>query len=49
MEKQTQLNKEARQLRGLTGQLNWVSSQTRPGMAYSACKVFLLKMRPLLT
>ena len=40
MAKQAQLNKEeARQLRGLAGQLNWVSSQTRPEMAYSAYEV----------
>ena len=39
-EKFAQLNKvEARQLRGLAGQLNWIASQTRPDMAYSACEV----------
>ena len=31
-------SKETRQLRGIAGQLNWVSSQTRPDMAYSACE-----------
>ena len=39
MEKQAQLNKEAQQLRGLAGQINWVSSQTRHDMTYSACEV----------
>ena len=38
--KNAQLNKEeARQLRGLVGQLNWVSIQTRHDMVYSACEV----------
>ena len=27
---------EARQLRGLAGQLNWTSSQTRPDMSFGA-------------
>ena len=31
--------KEARQLRGLAGQLNWTSSQTRPDMSFGACEV----------
>ena len=30
---------EARQLRGLAGQLNWTSSQTRPDMSFGACEV----------
>ena len=30
---------EARQLRGLAGQLNWASSQTRPDMSFGACEV----------
>ena len=30
---------EARQLRGLAGQLNWTSNQTRPGMSCNACEV----------
>ena len=30
---------EARQLRGLPGQLNWTSSQTRPDMSFGACEV----------
>ena len=38
--KYAQLNKEeARQLRGLAGQLNWMASQTRPDMAYNACEI----------
>ena len=31
--------KEARQLRGLAGQLNWTSSQTRPDKSFGACEV----------
>ena len=39
-DKFAQLNKdEARQLRGLAGQLNWIASQTRPDIAYNACEV----------
>ena len=30
---------EARQLRGLAGQLNWASSQTRPDMSFGECEV----------
>ena len=30
---------EARQLRGLAGQLNWAASQTRPDLAYGACVI----------
>ena len=30
---------EARQLREITGQLNWTSSQTRPDRSYAACEV----------
>ena len=32
---------EARQLRGLAGQLNWTSNQTRPDMNFGACEVAL--------
>ena len=32
-------NDEAWQLRGLAGQLNWISSQTRPDMGFGACEV----------
>ena len=32
-------NDEAWQLRGLAGQLNWISSQTRPHMGFGACEV----------
>ena len=40
LEKHAQLNKkEARQLRGLAEQFNWVSSQTRPDIAYNVCEV----------
>ena len=40
MDTHAQLNEdEARQLRGLAEQLNWVSSQTRGDIAYSLCKV----------
>ena len=43
LEKHAQLNKEeARQLRGLAGKLNCVSSQTRPDKACSACEEVLL-------
>ena len=30
---------ETWQLRGLVGQLNWASSQTRPDMSFGACEV----------
>ena len=30
---------KAQQLRGLAGQLNWSSAQTRPNMCYHACEV----------
>ena len=37
-----QLNKdEARQLQGLAGQLNWISSQTRPDIASNACEAIV--------
>ena len=40
MSKESSLNtEEARQLRGLAGQLNWTSSQTRPDMSFGACEV----------
>ena len=40
MSKEISLNtEEARQLRGLAGQLIWTSSQTRPGMSFEACEV----------
>ena len=55
-QKHAQLNKEeARQLRGLVGQVNWVSSQARPDMGYSACEVstivplYVFQMHPLQT
>ena len=31
--------KEKRDLKVLTGQLNWISSQTRPDLAFDACEV----------
>ena len=31
--------KEVLQLRGLSGQLNWTSTQTRPDMSFGACEV----------
>ena len=34
-----QTNDEAWQLRVLAGQLNWVSSETRPDMGFGACEV----------
>ena len=40
MSKEAQLTTgEARQLKGLTGQLNWTSSQTRPDMSFGACEI----------
>ena len=40
MSKEAQLTTgEARQLRGLAGQLNWTSSQTRPDMSFGACEI----------
>ena len=30
---------EARQLRGLAGQLNWTSRQTRPDMSFGVCEI----------
>ena len=40
MSKEVQLTTgEARQLRGLAGQLNWTSSQTRPDMSFGACEI----------
>ena len=40
MSKESSLNtEEAWQFRGLAGQLNWTSSQTRPDMSYGACEV----------
>ena len=31
--------KEKRDLKVLAGQLNWISSQTRPDLAFDACEV----------
>ena len=39
MSKESSLNTDARQLRGLAGQLNWISSQTRPDMSFGTCEV----------
>ena len=39
-------SKETRQLRGIAGQLNWVSSQTRPDIAYSACETSVAVKNP---
>ena len=40
MSKEAQLTTcEARQLRGLPGQLNWTSSQTRPDMSFGASEI----------
>ena len=33
---------EKQQFRSLTGQLNWISGQTRPDIAYESCKASLV-------
>ena len=32
-------SQEKRELKATTGQINWIATQTRPDMAYDACKI----------
>ena len=40
---------EKRLLRGLLGQLNWITSMTRPEIAYDVCEIATIQSKALVS